>query len=295
MRHKSVTYTAFNVTLHPHSPQKYIDLFDACFDLRRSINLRGDSYGLMTSLNPIDRDDEAKGLIGEIGRYTRIHSERWLNTLTLKPAEKNERKSIHIPEELKPNYLSYGFVFYPMGHKLIVECKDSHGAISPKTLYRYFRSLFDTPDINDRFGRIELTAIPDADQLDKIFKIERLRILTLTINRPNPDDFDDLEEDVLERLNNQNVREQIITFKAQQGATIVPDAFTKGMSKVAEHNGKVEGEGSDREGKKVSLSTDSHPLQVTGTFPANTITQMDFLVSMAQKIRSKLRSAKANV
>ncbi|HBB8672471.1 TPA: DUF4747 family protein, partial [Escherichia coli] len=43
-RPKKLTYGAVNITMHPHSPEKYVELFRMARKNARNVNLRGDSF-----------------------------------------------------------------------------------------------------------------------------------------------------------------------------------------------------------------------------------------------------------
>ena len=69
-RKRTVSYTAFNIRTHPHSQQTYVDLFDRLFDLKRQVHLRGDTYGILTQIEPLG-EDPLKGISGEIAKFTK--------------------------------------------------------------------------------------------------------------------------------------------------------------------------------------------------------------------------------
>ncbi|HFW2858075.1 TPA: DUF4747 family protein, partial [Salmonella enterica subsp. enterica serovar Virchow] len=43
-RAKKLTYGAVNITMHPHSPEKYVELFRMARKNASNVNLRGDSF-----------------------------------------------------------------------------------------------------------------------------------------------------------------------------------------------------------------------------------------------------------
>ncbi|PLL96602.1 DUF4747 domain-containing protein, partial [Klebsiella michiganensis] len=47
-RTKKLTYGAVNITMHPHSPEKYVELFRMARKNAENINLRGDSYATLS-------------------------------------------------------------------------------------------------------------------------------------------------------------------------------------------------------------------------------------------------------
>lgn len=286
----SVTYTALNIRAHPHSEAIYVLLIEKVFRLRKLVKLRGDSYGIMTELRPIS-DNPAEGLVGKLGKFTKIQIDgKWFNLEKLRAAEEDETQKIQIPVELQPNFTTFNFVFYPVNHYLIIECKDKFGSISPKIIENYFQALFNSEEIVKEFNIIELTLVPREDQLQAIFSINVLTHLELIIRKPNSDGLAELEKEVEERLINQQLAEEKIILKAQPGKSINPDQKTQNLCNIAQYNGEVKGTGSDTEGKRVEKSTKQHPLTEVGQYLDTKTTQIDFLFIMAEKIISKIKT-----
>lgn len=289
-RLNSVSYTALNIRTHPHSTEIYVQLMNRIFDLKTPINLRGESYAILTEIKPIN-EDPLDGIEGELTKYTKIDVDRWFNIATLRPAEEDETRRIQIPDELRPNFSSFRFVFYPRNHYLVIEHKDKFGSIAPKTIEKFFRGVFNIDSIIAEFNEIELTLIPDTDQLDAIFSINTITELELVIRRPNTDGLDDLEDEILERLNNQNIVEERIIYKSQKNQSITPDDKTINLSHVAQLNGEVKAIGKDAEGKRIEKSTHEHPFSQTERYSPNENTQISFLHIVAERIVNRIRAA----
>lgn len=287
-RKRTVSYTAFNIRTHPHSPQTYIDLFDRLFDLKRQINLRGDTYCILTEIEPLNYDP-LEGISGEIAKFTKIEVGKWFNIDKLRAAKEDETKKIKIPEDLRPNFTSFNFVFYPKSHYLIIECKDKFGQISPKMLEIYFRNLFDSEEIVEEFNTVELTLVPRNDQLESVLSLKQISTLEIVIRRPNTDGLEDLEDEVLERLNQQNVEEEKIILKAQKGLSVEADDRTVALGHIAQLNGEVKTIGHDENGKRVEKSTRQHPFVEIGAYFPGEITAKDFLAAMATTIVRKVK------
>lgn len=288
IRKRTVSYTVFNIRTHPHSPQTYVDLFDRLFDLKRQINLRGDTYCIITEIEPL-KDDPLEGISGEIAKFTKIEVNQWFNIEKLRAAEEDETKRIQIPEDLRPNFTSFSFVFYPKSHYLVIECKDKFGQVSPKLLEIYFRNLFDSEAIVEEFNTIELTLVPRTDQLDSVLSLKQISTLEIILRRPNTDGLEDLEDEVLERLNRQNVEEEVIILKAQKGLSVEADDRTIALGRIAQLNGEVKTIGHDENGKRAEKSTRQHPFVETSTYVPGEMTAKDFLAVMANTIVNKVK------
>ncbi|MEZ9665624.1 DUF4747 family protein [Vibrio cyclitrophicus] len=286
---RSVTYTAFNLRTHPHTPKTYVELLNDLFMLRKQVHLRGDTYGILSSLKLLDEAKPLKGMRGEISKFTRIEDGNWLNIQTLQAADEEDTQQIVIPEELKPNHSSFNFVFYPLSHYLVIECKDTFGSISPNYLHTYFRTALDSDEIEDKYNKVELTLIPEKNQLKNVLSINNMSLLEIVLRRPNTDGLDELDEDILDRLNNQNIAEETITYKAQKGLSIEADEKTLALSRVAQLNGLVRAKGTDKNGKSVSLSTVSHPMKVTDRYSTKSTDKISFLLQMGENVVNKIK------
>ncbi|EBU3991066.1 TPA: DUF4747 family protein, partial [Salmonella enterica subsp. enterica serovar Virchow] len=51
-RAKKLTYGAVNITMHPHSPEKYVELFRMARKNASNVNLRGDSFATLSYFYP---------------------------------------------------------------------------------------------------------------------------------------------------------------------------------------------------------------------------------------------------
>lgn len=287
-RKRTVSYTAFNIRTHPHSHKHYVNLFNQLFHLKKQVNLRGDTYGILTEIKPVD-DDAINGITGEIAKFTRIEVGKWFNVEELRAAEDDETKRIQIPDELRPNFTSFNFVFYPKTHYLVIECKDKFGQISPNMLETYFRKLFDSKEIVEQFNKVELTLVPKIDQLASVLSLKQISSLEIILRRPNTDGLEDLEDEVLERLNNQNVEEEVIILKAQKGLSIQADRRTLALGHIAQLNGEVKAIGYDQHGKRTEKSTRQHPFIESFSFDSNNISPKNYLLQIADDIVKKIK------
>ena len=144
-------------------------------------------------------------------------------------------------------------------------------------------------EIIKEFNKVEVTLVPSTDQLESVLSLTQINTLEIVIRRPNTDGLEDLEDEVLDRLNNQNAEEEVITLKAQKGLSIDADNETKGLSHVAQLNGVVKTTGFDGNGKRAVRSTQQHPFVESGQYVSGEISARDFLITMADGIIGKIR------
>lgn len=281
---KNLSIAAINITIQPHSPQKYISLFKAAEDTKKAIRVSGDVYlQLVRGIFHIDINNPENGIYGDIAKYVDIPPDtKWLNLDTEAEAEENDLKAVSIPENMKPNYNPFAFVFYPKTHQFFYESRNGNYRLSPKYVEKLLRGVFQLPEIEKRFGKVDVTVIPQDDTVEQILSIHKLTTLSLRLTRPNPDDFGD-DEEILEILDSQNIGVQDVVNKAVKGRTIKPSSVTKKLARVASRNGYVEGSGYDNEGNPVSDSTKSHPFTLGYAYQPEKQLLIDALQAAAAK------------
>lgn len=276
---------AINIRLHPHyGEEHYISLMRDAFKIRQSFYSRGDQMLLMSFL---DRPTEIEGKIcisGTIARFTNIESDQsWFNLKTNDEAEETDVRQIKIPDYLKPNYKPFAFIFFPKKHKLVFEKYSDGSSISHGVVGSFLGKLFSNESIREKYGEINLDIVSDQKGLEAIFTIPILKHLEITIQRPNPDDHDAEELEILERMNAQRVNRIEQRLTAISGQSISPDTDTKILAKVALENGKVYGDGTDLNGKKIDYSTRKFPRTERYRYDPDTMTASNAFNKIAQR------------
>jgi len=259
---------------------------DEAFNLKTVVKVLGVYYGMIGELRSIDSEDPLTGLVGRFYRFINIDpKEPWFNLDKNEPATEAEMAKVVIPEFMRPGMTMFNFVFYPKGHKLYFEVHDKKGSLGSSSVKKLLDTVFAAPSITQAFGTVDITVIPAKEQLEKIFAINRLSKLIIEITRPNSDGGEEYEEQVMKRLERQNARQERIEYTAIPNTTIEPDDETKKLAKVASHNGRVSGKGTDLQGKKVILSTISHSWTEIIVYDSDTQTQIDALVDQTRSQR----------
>jgi hypothetical protein len=167
--------------------------------------------------------------------------------------------------------------------------RDGRESISPNMAKSLLEGLFSSDHIVELFGEIDITVEPSREQLRRIFAIPSLRQLSIEVSPPNPDDLDDAEQDVLERMSEERAQKMTIELVSRHPNGLLPDEDHKTLARVAQSNGKVSGRGKDEAGNIVSLSTVDHPLIKPVSYDPNLQTRNDVLVIEAQAIVQGLR------
>jgi sporulation protein YlmC with PRC-barrel domain len=265
---KNLTLSAINVVQHPHSKERYIDLFKELNKNKNGIKILGQYYG---QLSNIDINIDEGYIQGEIYRYTEINKNApWLNIIEHSQIldEEGKPKSL-VEEHFKPNSKKIYFYFIIKHHRLVFDKKE----ISPKSIKNFFENLIANTNISKELDinkqSIKITVEQSAESLEKILKLHHINKIDLVIHRPNPDDLsDDLENGMKLRLENMNADTYMETIKSEH-ASIEPDDILKQYMNVARSNGKVEVRGRNEAGKSITESTESHPLEVKTSYNQN--------------------------
>lgn len=287
-REKKLIIGALNIKLQPHSPEKYIELFEKAFQVEEPIKVYGDRYGTIGSLFPKDGENMLSGINGLIYKFINFDPKgSWFNFKKRKEADKDEINSVNIPDGLKPTYDSIMYTFYPKGHRLFFAIYDEgKRVISPNGMKNFFNNLFSTQDIEKEFGEVDVIIEPAVDQLEKILNIKRLEKLEIFITRPNPDDHGDEEQRILDKLNQQKAKNLSYNLTSIKNESLSPDEETLLLSRVAVSNGYVYGSGKDEMGKSVHESTEKHPLEKSVWYDSLESPRMAFEIESQRLLRS---------
>jgi hypothetical protein len=289
-RDKKIEVGAINITTHPHSPEKYIELFRMAFRQRKPAKISGDNYGLIAQLSRLSNKQGAGGaLSGDFIKFTNIFlDEDWWNMETNDFASDEEIEALEIPENMKPNSARFSFIFYPDKHLLTYEGYYEGKNLGASNAVRLVRNLFSTEEIADKFGRVNVTHIPVSEKFEEAFAIPYKHSIELVFTRPNADHTDKIGRKVKERLENMNVEQQEENYRGVRGLSIEPDQDLKDLAKVASRNGSVSVKGKDINEKPVSFSTDKHPLRERVYYDPNIESPYELLIRVSQMIKDEL-------
>lgn len=270
----------------PHSPARYKDLMQETYRLRHIVNLRGDYAGMMGALH-----HEGDLLLGYFYKFFNLDKkEGWFNVTRRKEAEPSDLAQIKIPDDLKPHHQMIRFAFFPKAHRLVFVAKDGKESLSPAMAKTLLDRLFEEKQIVKAFGEIEVTVEPSREQLKRIFALPRMKALTMEIMPPNPDDLDEAEDEVMERMNSERAQKMTISLATRHPKGLVPDEQHKTLARIAQSNGKVVAKGETDKGAVVTLSTLDHPLIEPVKYDPKTQLRDEALKQKAISLLQRLRS-----
>lgn len=284
-RPRTISICALNIKVHPHSPEHYADLLRDVFRLNRAVEFRANHYAMLGTLHSVDRKAPEDGMHGHLFRFLDFdRSQPWLNLEEHKAAEEKDLRAVRIPEHLKPNLLTFEYLFLPKHHRFFFECKSGKAAMSPASAKKIVDLQFKHPEILKKYGDVDVIVEPAREQLERIFAIPKLTKLHFIISRPNPDDQDEFEARVLRRLNIQNAARYEESLTSIKGHRLQPDEETKSLATVASSNGVVEGYGKDAEGRPIRESTVDHPLIENASYNPEVQTSHGAFVAKAREM-----------
>ena len=240
-RTKKLTYGAVNITMHPHSPEKYVELFRMARKNSENINLRGDSYATLSFFYPYKKGQSAnEPFEGEVLKFTDIDVEGdWFNIVKKDVASDEEKGKIVIPENLKPNVARFSFVFLPASHLLVYEMQDKSRNLTPRQMSLFITGIFSNEKIIKKFGKINVTILTEPESVQRMLALKGITCINMVTRRPNPDDLASAESIMQKRFKRIGVIEEDKTYKSERGQEIKPDVELKQDALIASRNGEV--------------------------------------------------------
>ena len=152
------------------------------------------------------------------------------------------------------------FIFDTIRHYLLFETKNESGEqFSARNVGKMLTKMLNSNEIVAEFGEVNVTIIPDEDTIQKILKTNTLKRLDMRVDRPNPDDLDQEEEELYQDMRNQRVNRIERSYVREKNAkTIIPSEATRTLARLAARNGYVTARYVER-GKVKEESTKKHP------------------------------------
>lgn len=290
-RTKKVAVGVLNIRIHPHSPDRYLQLFRDAFSMKRPAKISGDNYGLLTGMRKLEMDaPSVSPITGDIFRFTDIARDaQWFNALKGDFASEHDVEQIRIPEHLKPNSARFSYIFYPDCHLLTYEGYYDGHSLGPTNAERFMHRLLNTEELKQKYGEVEVTHIPEKDKVAEALGLHIKEFVELTVRRPNPDGLDEVERAVLQRMNELNASEFKESYKSLVGTSIEIDEELEMKANVAAKNGKLEIRGKDINLHPTRISTDLHPLTVTEYYDPKVQNAFSIFSAISESIKETVK------
>lgn len=247
-----------NVRTHPHSAERYAELFKRIFEQKNVVKVRGDRYAMISLIDT--RSARQGHITGLLATFLNVETEgQWFDTRRLSEAKAEDVREIKIPENLRPNLATFRLYFDLNDHRLYFQTYSEGKQLTPYSALRVFSALVDDLKIRNEFGDVKVTLVQSKSSLDTLFALKLIKEVIITIEQPNSDIFaDDFEDKIEKHLEESNSRQVTIAYRAESGQSITPTKDIKDVSRVALENGRVEVRGRDEKGATVR-SSENHP------------------------------------
>lgn len=280
---RTIKIAGLNIAMHqPHSPERYVDLMHQAYRSRHIVKLGKLHAAMLGSLYSSSekhpRDGTPIEMTGEVYRFVKLDpNEPWFNTETKDVASEEDVQKIAIPRNLLPHLQLIPFIFRPRRHHLAYVSRERGSSLGPRTAEAFFQSLFDYLRTKKEFPQVEVTPLVDKDVVDEMLELKTLEKLTIELKRPNPDDLGHEDERWMKKLEKMKARKLVEQIEAVRGESIVPDAETRSIARVAANNGRVSVVARDATGARFEESTVARPLVITEHVDDKVETTVDVL------------------
>lgn len=286
-KNKQLKLSVLNIVLHPHTQKKYIELLKKSFSCKKSIQIRGQYYGLPMPIIEINNDE--KYIIGKFYRYTEIDKNKpWLDIDKASLIVDDDGNAIpQIDDSKKPNSTEIFFIFSIKHHRLVYESN----LISPRSIKKFFDNLFSQVKFDTiKNSDITINIEQSHESIEEILKMYSINELSIKIHKPNPDDIASMEDTIQTLLNNAQAEEY-----STKNRTITPTQEIKQKMIVAKSNGSVFAKGKTIDGKSISESTDEHPLIETKEYNTDDFTYLGALKNLSLVVIDNIMDKLKNV
>jgi len=288
VRSSAIHIGALNLVLQPHTPITYIEMLQKMARYKFDAQVHGDNALLLGTCRYLDPSNPLEGVRGDIYKFLKLDSsDAWFNTENMDEATEDEVAEINIPENLKPHFKRFQYIFFPEGHRFYFISSKPKQSLSPRLVKIFFESVFRREEFAE-FGSLNVTIQPDPNRLDELFAMRNISVIKMEIARPNPDDLEEAEAEILERLNRINAKTEKIEFLAANTEGLRPDGELRVLAEVANDNGFVYAEGKSADGLKTYMSTKDMPLHITAKYNPNISSEFDALYDKVVEIHREI-------
>lgn len=256
---KTIYVGRINISVHPHHPGIYHDLLMNASAIRSAISLTKRERAILGS---VTQYTDSKLFCVPILRYYNLNPfGLWLNTNSLIPYESTEEHPLtNIPIDLKPEFRIVNAFLVEDRHEIVFDAT----MITPRHACKFFSDLFNTPAIFDKYGQVDVNIIQHPGAIDKVLSVPNLHSVHLLINRPNPDDDEEDEKIIEDRMKEMRAYrwEQNLSARPRTREPMaVLDSKLKAFAKVALRNGEVWSHGYDEDGKPITVFSRDTPYE----------------------------------
>jgi len=256
------------------------------FTLKKIVQLKSDR-GMMIEHVERKTIGEYNYIFGSIARFTEIDKDSpWFNAARLKKATIGDIQKIRIPNELKPNFRPFNYLFSLKHHALVFEKYDGRHSISPKQVLTFLVNLMSDERIEKDYNEVSIDIFPSEEIIENILSMPTLNKIELTIKPPNSDslfEIDDIEEGMVDskirRISAGISSPGRIGMKLSESK--LGKIFLKMIERAGLGDGRVDGWGLEENSQPAHYSSEEHPHEVGMAYDPDTQTDQQAFMKVA--------------
>lgn len=252
-------YGVLNVVLQPHPKGSYRRLFEKAGSDLNGVRFHGDRFA---TISPIG--ETRNGVFtGRLATWTEIDP---TSNLIVKASLKESLladSTFELSPEVGFNSRVFSFAFRERDHQLFVELLNDEGQSISVGRARLALSKVLEHVLPSEFESLEVHIATDANAVDQVLSIPKIRKIVIQLDEPNPDGMEDAKQKILDEIQQMHAKRlKTEVTKASGEDTLVLSQQYRAMADIAKDNGYVEASGRDNDGEPVERSTKSYPRDV---------------------------------
>lgn len=284
-RDRTIKISGINIRVHSkHAPSEYVELWKAFTRLRKP-KTRGVSALMIGSQRPINKDDPSSAIFGYLYRFVNIDpNDPWFDIEKHGVADDSDVAQVRIPAKLKPNLEEIPYYLDTKRHRFFFKSGGAGSDLSPSIALSLIEHLALFPKITERFGDVDATIITEEGTLKQLLSWPVLKQISVTLKRPNPNEFDD-DQEFYERLERRGLkREEHKFIKSPEAETITPDEEMLAMFKRAIDDGTYTQRGFDEDGDLRTASASAYPKVESFTYDPSHEVESEMFINAAKSL-----------
>lgn len=285
-RNRTVNYAVVDIKLlrEGTTVETYVELFEELRKNPRPIPMERNNYLKFRFIKPLNEENLLNGFSGEVFKSNGLTSD-WYDE---EKNERNRHKNVeenYIPSNLKANPRFFKFIFFPLHQKLVCEVKDPENEIQIGLLEKFLKKLIITDKLQDKFGRIIVSTVPEVISAEKIINSKTLKRIQIFLEKPELGEQFDSAHKVISYMADTNSDSYIQTYIAGKNDFLNLSAELKELIKFAAEHGIIEYKLENQEGLIEDKSTaESNPLIIRVQYDPDETDQHYLIQSKALEI-----------
>lgn len=289
-RNRTVNYAVVDIKLlrEGTTVETYVELFEELRQNPRQIPLERNNYLKFRFIKPLNEENLLNGFSGEVFKSNGITSD-WYDE---EKNERNRHKNVeenYIPSNLKANPRFFKFIFFPLHQKLVCEVKDPENEIQIGLLEKFLKKLIITDKLQDKFGRIIVSTVPEVISAEKIINSKTLKRIQICLEKLEIGKQFDSAHKVISYMADTNTESYIQTYIAGKNDFLNLSDEVKELIKFAAEHGIIEYKIENQEGLIEDKSTaESNPLIIRVQYDPDETDQHYLIQAKALEIVSNI-------